>query len=137
MSKLDNNSKMIISKYLCGNNFTNIVSLTHNLNTYYHTTFNYITINRKITKQLVEKIVKTLKQFPNLNEIVLNIVSTYALYYLQPDFLEFVESCYNKFKPYYKNIKFNILDSNYKMYHLNIIISLKMYLNQTLNKRFI
>ena len=116
MSKLDNNSKMIVSKYLIGKNFTDFVK-TFDLYDYYHTTFNYITINNDITKQSVEKIKKTLQLYPNLNEIVLNFI-IYSNIITYSDFLKNVKTCYNKFKQVLQkiNIKFNFISQDNKVY---------------------
>ena len=122
MSKLDNNSKMIVSKYLCGKDFTDYVK-TFNLYDYYHTTFNYITINLIysccdkpfISNSAIKRIKDNLKLYPNLNEIVLNIVED--LENVDTNIvLNEAKYYYNKFKDTNKNIKFNILRKNYTPY---------------------
>ena len=80
MSKLDNNLKMIISKYLFSNDFINLINTSSKLNTYFHTTFNYINLDADyvIPKQQIKNIInKLLNNFPNLEEIILNITSEY------------------------------------------------------------
>ena len=132
MSELDTNTKMIISKYLYGKDFTDFVN-AFNLQDYYHTTFNYITINNTFTTNCnkitcisnltFEKIIKTLQSFPNLNEIILNFVSPSQVIY---DYLlKIIEKYYNKFKKYtnFTKIKIRIVDENgisYKEIHIEV-----------------
>ena len=114
MSKLDNNSKMIVSKYLMGKNFTDFIN-TFNLYNYYFTTFNYIIIDNYISNITIKKIIKTLQLFPNLNEIVLNFI-----FIVNHLYLFHIIKYYNKFKQYLQNvkqIKFRIVDENYKAYN--------------------
>jgi len=122
MSKLDNNSKMIVSKYLIGKNFTDYVK-TFNLYDYYYTTFNYITIDlihscynkSSISNLVIKRIKQHLNKFSNLNEIVLNIVEDLENSNTN-DVLNEARYYYNKFKDTFKNIKFNILTKNYTPY---------------------
>ena len=122
MSKLDNNSKMIVSKYLIGKDFTNYID-AFKIQDYYHTTFNYIVIDlihsyynkSSISNSAIKRIKNNLSKFSNLNEIILNIVvdlenidSNNLLYE--------VKYYYSKFKDTFKNIKFNILTKNYIPY---------------------
>ena len=114
MSKLDNNSKMIVSKYLMGKNITDFIN-TFNLYNYYFTTFNYIIIDNYISNITIKKIIKTLQLFPNLNEIVLNFI-----FIVNHLYLFHIIKYYNKFKQYLQNvkqIKFRIVDENYKAYN--------------------
>ena len=114
MLKLDNNSKMIISKYLCGKNFTDFVE-AFDLYDYYFTTFNYITIDNFNTQQPINEIKKTLWSFPNLNEIILNfIIDSNCIN--NDNFLENIKVYYDEFKQINKTIKINFISPSYKPY---------------------
>ena len=118
ISILDNNSKMITSKYIYGKYFTNFVK-AFKLQDYYFTTFNYIIINTFshdyklcISNSAIERIKKTLQLFPNLNEIVLNFVSPSNIIDYK---LKVFKYYYDKFKENIK-IKINIISQSYKPY---------------------
>ena len=138
MAKLDNNTKMIVSKYLCGKDFINFVSTTPKLSTYYHSTFKYIIINTRypLSNIIIKKIIKKLKTFENLNEIVLNFIEYNNII---NDTMYWYKKYYNLFKTYTNiPIKINICDYNYKSYKYlfvkdnivsNIIKSFKQPIN--------
>ena len=133
-SKLPVNEKMIISKYLSGNDFINLINTISKLNTYFHTTFNYINLdaNYVIPKHQVKLLIdKLLSTFPNLEEIILNITSEY----IYVDSLNCIMKNYNNLNKCFisKNIKIKInfnqltnlnfrnIDSNRIRYYLNFI----------------
>ena len=112
MSKLDNNSKMIVSKYLIGKDFIDFTK-AFKIQDYYFTTFNYIIINNNILNITIKRIIRNLQSFTNLNEIVLNFVSLDWLYLFD------IINYYNRFKRIIKNkqIKFRFVNENYKAYN--------------------
>ena len=124
MLKLDNNSKMIVSKYLIGKDFTDYVK-AFNLYDYYHTTFNYIIIDDAhiefpwIPNLTIKRIKQHLNKFSNLNEIVLNIINlTNDIEILTITNLKKLLNLMKINKP----IKFNFISKNYKPYkeiHIN------------------
>jgi len=127
MSKLDNNSKLIVSKYLIGKDFTDFVN-TFNLHNYYHTTFKYIIVNycdavysfgskTCISNSMIEKVMIKLNDLPNLNEILLNFVCKSN--FVNDKTFNIIVKYYIKFQKLNKsnkNIKINIVNNKYNDY---------------------
>ena len=136
MPKLDNNSKLIISKYLYGYQYINFIN-TFNLYEYYFTTFKYIIIDieAKISKTIINKIINNLKLFPNLNEIILNII--YYRCDIEIYELNKLEKYYNIFKSLNKQIKFKILDKNLNEYNKIFVYNAYIKGNDFLKNIFI
>ena len=115
VSKLDTNSKMIISKYLSGKDFITFISTTPNLNTYYHTTFKYIIIpgfKKYLPNIFIKRIINNLQNFENLNEIVLNFKQLTNLLYNYKINYSIITMC-NYIKQYINiPIKINVLNTN-------------------------
>jgi len=127
--------KLITSKYLISKDFINFVE-AFNFYEYYHTTFNYIIINN-LNEQLIQEIINNLKQFPNLNEIILNyVINVNCISFIE---LKEIEKIYNVFKQYFKNIKFNIIDEHLNKYEdiyidsFDLKFTYNVFLNNVLN----
>jgi len=72
--KFNYNELIIISKYIESDDYKNYFKTFPNINTYYYSTFNYITINENfINFQIIKKYNNLLKTFPNINTIIINI----------------------------------------------------------------
>ena len=72
--KFNYNELIIISKYIESDDYKNYFKTFPNINTYYHSTFNYITINENFMTFKTDIIYNNLlKTFPNINTIIINI----------------------------------------------------------------
>lgn len=129
------NELMVISKYILPTDYQTFFKTFPNINTYYHSTFNYITIPAyfKLPIFQIKKIIENLKlSFPNVEEIILNIrghvhISKFNIILIN----------YNNFKQL-SNLKVNIKFNGSFMIDLmnddiNIITKISKFFNSTIN----
>jgi len=121
-SHFNNNELIIISKYIESNDYNTFFKIFPNINTYYHSTFNYININVydiNYTLKYLNKFKNNiLKTFPNINTIIINLKMYYNKYY-DYKLLILIIKLYNTFLNSYpdKFIKLNIINLKMLMYY--------------------
>ena len=120
--QFNNNELMIISKYIEPDDYNTFFKIFPNINTYYHSTFNYININVYDINYTLTQLNKfknnILKTFPNINTIIINLKLYYNKYY-DYKLLMLIVKLYNTFLNSYpdKFIKLNINNLKILMYY--------------------